>query len=464
MRRTSCFVILALATGCVGIGASGCHPSPAVTVVRLGPGERAEPVRGDAVKTRRGGQEAYVGLRGGYYVVRSIEDWRKAWPSGGESPYPSTLDPRSMLLLTVAEDKESVGLRITKVLETGDRIHVWVKETRAGESCPAKREHVPFDSVVAPRIDKPVRFYVEEERAEACGEAPEVTVNCRAGNAPKWSSSVVAQPGDEIDCEMRASSRGKFAIVDSMLSLGELPGGSTTKLAYTKVASRGKFAIDVFGTYTVRAEAADEGGRRSIATARIDASPPRTKDVVVQLVWNNLDVNDDPDTFPRLKLRAFEDRTDAKNKPVHDECSQDAPRPELCAVKTRSAYTQMRLVASDKRIPLDVLYVDERAEKGPLACLQIYFDGKRTGETCDRKIRLAGDRWQAGIVDMQTGKLVDPATPATATVADAGAEAGSGTADGGGIGIKPLPPRIPAPKPGPPTPPAPLAPQLAPRK
>ena len=107
------------------------------------------------------------------------------------------------------------------------------------------------------------------------------------------------------------------------------------------------------------------------------------------------------------------------------ECSVTTARPELCDVKTRGAYTHMTLKAGDKHIPLDVHYADERAEKGPLVCIQVYFDGARTGETCDRKHRDLDEHWNVGIVDMATGKILDPAP----VVADAGAP-GSG-ADGG---------------------------------
>ena len=423
MRRTSWLAILALCTSVLGAAASGaCAPSPAISVVHLGPGQKSEAVQGDLVKTRRGGQEAYVGLRGGYYVVRTVDDWRNAWPSGKEPPLPSTLDTaRSMLLLAVAEKKDSTQLRINKVLETGDKIHVWVRETQAGENCSTKVDRTPFDAVVAPRIDKPVQFYVEEERAETCGQPPAVTVKCRVNDTPEWTPKATAQPGDKVDCEMSSDTRGKFAVVDSSLSLGELPGGSSAKLTYTKGASRGGFAIDVFGTYQVRGEATDEAGRKTLVMASVDVLPPKTRDVLVQLVWTNFDVSDDPETFPRVKLRAVEETKDAKNKPVQNECSLDKPRPELCEVKGRSAYTHMKLKAADKRTPLDVLYVDERIEKGPSVCVQLYFDGARTGETCDRKHRNAEERWAVGTIDMQTGKLLDPALIA----ADAGADGGA---------------------------------------
>jgi hypothetical protein len=427
MRRTSWLAVFSTSVvGAVALlaaaGAPGCGVSPAISVVHFGTDQKGDDIKGDAVKTRRSGQEAYVGLHSGYYVIRTLDDWRGAWPSGKEAALPASLDGgRSMLFLGVAEDKDAVELRIQKVIETGDHLHVWVRETRAGENCTPNVERTPFDAVVAPRIDKPVKYYVEEVRAESCGPPPAVAVNCRVGDARDWKPKVTAQPGDSVDCEMHAESRGKFAIVDSALLLGELPGGSSAKLAYAKGPSRGTFSVDVFGTYTIRGEATDEGLRKTQATATVDALPPKTNDVLVQLVWTNFDVSDDPDTFPRVKLRATEETVRGR-KPV--ECSLDSPHPDVCEVKTRSAYTHMKLKASDKHVPLDVFYTDERIEKGPLVCVQLYFNGVRTGETCDRQHRSAEERWQVGTVDMATGTLIGAAGGA-----DAGADGGDGGTD-----------------------------------
>ncbi len=456
MRRTSCLAVLALCTAVLGPAAvlnGGCGASPAITVVHLAPGERSQQaIRGDSVKTRRGGQEAYVGLRPGYYVVRGQEDWTNAWPGGNAPPMPSTLDTKtSMLLLAVAEAKDTVQLQVQKVVETGDAVHVWIRETKTGENCSPKLERTPFDAVVAPRIDKPLKIYIEEERADSCGEPPAVGVKCRLNDTPQWLPKLVAQPGDNIDCEMSSETRGKFALVDSALTLGQLPGGSSSKLSYTKGPARGTFAIDVYGAYVVHAEATDEAGRKTQAAATIDVLPPKTRDVLVQLVWTNFDASDDPDTFPRVKLRATEETLDAKKKPVTNECSLDTPRPDLCEVKTRSAYTHMRIKASEKLLSLDVLYTDERIEKGPLVCVQLYFDGARTGETCDRKHRDPDERWQVGTVDMASGKLLEPAIT---TGTGAGADGGNAGNTDAGKTKKPLVVKQPIPKP--PIPPKPL--------
>lgn len=429
MRRTSCLVALALFTTLsAAAAAAGCGASPAITVIHLGPGEKGDAIHGDPVKIRRGSQEAFVGLKGGFYAIRSIEDWRHAWPAGGEPPMPATLDTaHSMLLLGVAEEKETQDLRILKVLETGNAVHVWVRETKVGTKCKGRVERTAFDAVVAPRIDKPLKFYVEQEHAESCGDAPAVTLDCRVNDGAAWTPNVTAQPGDKVECEMNAETRGKFAIVDNVLALGELPGGSAAKLGYTRSSARGAFSIDVFGAYTVRAESTDEAGRKTTSVAKVDALPPKTRDVIVQLVWTNFDVSDDPDTFPRVKLRAVEESRDAKNRVVTNECSLDTPRPDLCEVKTRSAFTHMKLKASDKRIPLDVLYMDERIEKGPLVCIQVYFDGARTGETCDRRHRNPDERWAVGPLDMMTGKIGEPLAGDAGAPTDAGADAAPAT-------------------------------------
>ena len=440
MRRTSCLLVLALSTAVLGPAAVflGCGVSPPVTVVHVPVGQRTETVKGDPVKTRRGDQELYATLRPGFTVVRGNDDWQNVWPAGAVPSMPASFDPaRSMLLVAASAEKNTVQLQIQRVVETGDRIHVFVRETKAGENCIRKLENKPVDAVMTERIDKPVKFYVEEEQGDSCGGAPAVSVNCRVGESPTWAPKVNAIPGDKVDCEMSAETRGKFALVDTSLTLGELPGGSAAKLAYTKGTLRGAFVVDVFGPYSLKAEAKDEAGRITIVNAVVDAVPPKTRDVLVQLVWTNFEANDDPSTFPRVKLRATEETRDAKNKPTVKECSADAPRPDLCNSKVRGAYTHMSLKASDKHVPLDVLYADERAEKGPIVCIQVYFDGTRTGETCDRKHRAPDERWNVGVIDMASGKVLDPAP----NVADAGAPEG-GAADAGTK--KPAPAKPPA--------------------
>ncbi len=406
--RTRTFLAIVALTG-------ACSTAPSVSVYRLGVGDKSGGLQGDPVKLRRPPQDTYNGIRGGYYVVRSVEDWRNAWRDGQEPPMPATLDTSSsMLLLAVPDSRDAVDVKMTKVVESTGFVHVWVRETMRGEGCVARAsDRAPHEAVFVPRIEKPVKFYVEETRAETCGDPPVTQVRCRTGESKDWTTKVEAQPGDIVDCMMTVETRGRFAVVDRSLLLSDLPGGSTAKLAYEKGPVRAKFRVDVFGTYAIRGEATDESGRKGVAQVEVTAAPAKTKHAVVQLVWTGFDVSDDPDTFPRLTLAAEAGKR---------ECSLDKQPPDLCQVKRFSAYTIMKLSPSDEKVPLSVRYVDEHIEKGPLACVQVWFEGARTAELCDRKHRDPDERWDVGVVDMATGKLLEPEPP---SAADAGVEAGA---------------------------------------
>jgi hypothetical protein len=398
----------------VSLGAVwACSSSPAVTVYHARDGAHP-PVEGDPVKLRRGPQAAFKGIEPGFHVVRSLEDWHKAWPPGRAPPMPrSVYESGSMVFVAVAEDDESVKLRVIRAVEDGRAVHVFVRETKNGEGCLLpKGDRFVADAVLTTRLEKPVRFYVDHERAESCGAPPAVAVKCRVNDGAEWAAKVAVQPGDQIDCQLIAEAPGRFAIVDRALTVGSVPGGSTAKLTYDKGPTRGTMSVDVFGTYAIRGEATDDSGRKAFADATIDALPAKSKEAVVQLVWTNFDAADEADTFPRLRLQA----SDPQAKPARV-CWADQPIPGFCEVRTKSAYSYMTLRASEKKVPLAVAYLDERIQDGPLACVQVYFDGERTVETCDRQHRDAEERWEVGVLDMTTGKLVDP------KAADAGAPA-----------------------------------------
>lgn len=449
--RTWPLAVLALATALAA--ANACSSTPAITVLRGDTLKATEPVEGDPLKIKRGAQDAYVGAKPGYAVIRSEDDVRATWPAGHEPPASARpANPeRQMLVVAAPETKDLVRARITKVLETANALHVFVVETKRGPGCMARSGEDPvLDVVTVDRIDKPTRFYVEEDLAETCGDPPAVTVKCRPANGQNWSESLTAQPGDVVECEVTAESRGKFAVVDRVLSIGELPGGSTAKLQYTRGPTRVSFPVDVFGTYALRGEATDESGRRVSTIAKIEALPPRTKDLIVQLVWTNFDRSDDPDTFPRVKLRAQEDGK--------RECAEGAAS-DSCEVRTRSAFTHMKLKAPTGRTRVTVGYVDERVEKGPVACVQVYLDGKRTAEACDRRGRRSDEKWEVGVIDRDTGAFVENAIP---TAGDGGVEGDGGAAEGGARdgGVSPKPaPKAPMVKPPvtKPTPPKPEA-------
>lgn len=400
------------------LGATSCGTAPPVTVVRTNLGEPTEAVAGDVVKVKRGAQEAFTGVRGGFYVIRGPEDWERAWPQGHVPPMPATLDTsRQMLILAVGETTDASALKVERVLETGSYLYAWVRETKLGDKCPNKSQEHAFDAVIAPRLDKPVKFFVADERGESCGDPPVSKVECRHLNEKSWSTKLTAAPGDTLECTMTASANGKFELVDKVLSMSTLPAGSSAKLAFTKGPERAELELDVYGTYTVHAEAADEAGRRGKSIATIEAAPPKTKDVLVQLVWAGFDLRDESDTFPRVNLRV--DEGGAKGQ----RCSADIPIPGLCEVKTRGAYTYMKIPEGSRKLPVSVRFVDERVEKGPGPCVHVWYDGQRTAETCDRVHRDPDEIWRVGVLDTATGTLLPDGTPTGA--ADAGAPAPS---------------------------------------
>jgi hypothetical protein len=101
-----------------------------------------------------------------------------------------------------------------------------------------------------------------------------------------------------------------------------------------------------------------------------------------------------------------------------------------------------------------VVYLDERIDKGPLVCVQLYRDGARTGETCDRAHRDADERWTVGVVEMESGLLAGQAGAAgtgdagagDAGAADAGDAGAGGAGDAGAGGAGGAGPKKPAPK------------------
>ena len=402
---------------------AACTTAPAITVVRTNPGDKVEEIKGDVVKLKRVPQEAYTGARSGFHVVRGSEDWEKAWPSDRTPAMPSTLDTSSqMLFLAVSESRDVTRVKVQRALETGSFLYVWVHETKVGEHCVNKATDRAFDAVLTTRVDKPVKVFIEEEAGESCGEPPVASVECRLKNKETWSAKLEAQPGDAVECKMTATARGKFELVDKLLTIAELPPGSTSKLAFKQGAERGGFDVDVYGTYTMMAEAADEAGRRGKSVATIDVKPPKTKDVLVQLVWAGFDRTDVADTFPRVNLRV------AEEGPRGQRCSAEIPIPGLCDVKTRGAYTYMRIPEGNRRLPVSIQYLDERVEGGPGPCVHVWYDGQRTAETCDRAHRDADEIWKVGTLDTSTGALGLEGAPASTP---SGSDAGTPDPDAG---------------------------------
>ncbi|MBN9166581.1 MAG: hypothetical protein J0I07_36945, partial [Myxococcales bacterium] len=240
-----------LAGGALFVLLAACTTTPAVTVVRTSPGDKPEEIKGDHVKLKRGAQEPFAGARPGFYAVRSTEDWEHAWPVGTAPPMPPTLDTsKQMVFLAVAETQAITHVKVERVLETATFLYAWVRETKVGEYCTNKSPERAFDAVVAARADKPVKVFVEEDHGESCGEPPVAGIECRLTHQQAWTNKLTAQPGDAVECALTATARGKFELVDKLLSMAELPPGSTSKLAFKKSSERAEMEVDVYGTDT----------------------------------------------------------------------------------------------------------------------------------------------------------------------------------------------------------------------
>lgn len=403
-------LLLALVAPVALVALPGCAPTPPVTIVHLG--KAKEDVAGDPVTVRRSATDGYGGLRGGAYVVRSSEDWTKMWPPGAEHPAVPPIDPMKEMLLVVATDDQIVSkLRVTRAVETVDRLTVWVRQTIIGQGCVGRpEERSSLDVALAPRIDKPVKFLVEDEDAPTCGEPPKAEIACRGGGAgaQAWAQKLSAKTGDVIECELKSTAKGKYELVDQLLTLEEAPPGSNAKLAFGKSSTRATLAIDRFGTYSVRAEATDEAGRRGHATATIDVLPKKTKEVQLQVTWLDLDPEDPTARAPRVLLRVSSEGAKGQR------CSSEVPVPGLCEAKTQGLYTYMKIPASRRKLPLSMLYLDERPQNGPSPCVNVWFNGEKTATVCDRDHRHAEDRWELGTLETATGKIQAPKPPAEA--------------------------------------------------
>ncbi|HVH47116.1 MAG TPA: hypothetical protein VM925_32460 [Labilithrix sp.] len=391
-----------------------CVPTAPITVVHVGKTRAKQDGAADPVKMRRPPAESYAGVRGGAYVVRDQEDWAKMWKGGAATGFPQTHDPsREMLVVVATEDAIVTRLTISRAVETAELMTFFVRQTMLGEGCVGKSsERVGLDAVITPRADKPVKFFIEDEDGASCGPPPKAEIGCRIATAQSWSSKVTAKAGEVVECELAAIATGKYELVDQLLSLVDSPPGSNAKLSYSKGPNRATLALDTFGTYAVRAEATDEAGRRGNATALIEVVPKKTRDVLVQLTWADVDVTDPTAQLPRVLLRV------AQEGPRGQRCSAEVPVPGLCEAKARGAYSYMKIPASRRKLPLSLLYLDERAQAGPSPCVNVWFNGERTVSSCDRDHRHAEDRWEIGTLETWTGKIVPPA-PAKAPGADA---------------------------------------------
>jgi hypothetical protein len=408
MRSRNLLVCAALlATVGLGVMASACDHSPPFAVERGRLGERSKLVTGDNMRVQRPAQEGYDGMKVGYYVVRSEEAWKGLFASGQERPLPGSVDFSRQMIIVTAGTPEMEKTHVGRVVETSNQIHVYVQDTLRGAQCKSEKgAPPPYDVAIAERVDKNVIVHVDTEELPSCGSAPTASVKCRLAKAEKWSDKVEASPGDPVECEATIEAKGAFVVVDKSWQFSELPGGSLTKMAFSRENQRVAFNVDLFGTYKATFEVSDEADRRGAATGVVEVTPAKSQDVFVQMVWAGFDRNDDPSTFPRIEL-VVKDMPPRGQK--EKTCSvAESPKPDFCDIKSENYVTNLKLLGSSSHAFLTgVHYIDERFDGGPYVCLRAYLNGARTADTCDRAKRGADETWSLGALDGSTGTFID---------------------------------------------------------
>jgi hypothetical protein len=410
MQKAS-LVLGGLFLGVLAASFVGCEHSAPFAVEKAQLGEKSKLVTGDNMRLSRPAQEGYDGIKPGYYVVRTVEEWRALFERGQESSPPLAADFTRNMIVVSAGTHAMTKTHVTRVLDTANTIHVYVQDTLRGAGCKNEKGTLPpFEVAITDRIDKPIRVHVDTEESTGCGTGPTATVKCRLVSGQNWSEKVSASPGAQVECEAITVATGAFAVVDKSWSFSELPGGSTTKMTFSRENTRVSFTVDIFGNFKPTFEVADEADRRGSASGVVEVLPPKSTDPFVQMLWAGFDASDDPSTFPRVELFTHDMPTGKGQK--ERKCDIAAsPKPDFCDMKREGAVTNLKLVgAAGKPFIMGVHYTDDRYDGGPYICLRVYLNGVRTADTCDRTKRGADDTWSLGALDTETGTFMDAAT------------------------------------------------------
>lgn len=401
--------------GAVALAFVGCDHSAPFTVEKARLGERSKLVTGDSMRLSRPAQEGYDGLHPGYYVVHNIDEWKALFEGGKEPAPPGAADFTRAMIIVSAGTTAMTKTHVQRVVDTANTVHVYVQDTLRGAGCVNEKGTLPpYQVAITDRLDKPVVVHVETEESPGCGSGPTATVKCRLASGQTWTEKVSASPGDQVECEAETKATGAFAVVDKSWHFAELPGGSTTKMTFSRENTRVAFTVDIFGNYRPVFEVADEADRRGTATGVVEVLPPKSSDPFVQMLWAGFDASDDPSTFPRVELFAKDMPLTKAQKEKHCDvavATGSGPKPEFCDIKREGAVTNLKLTgAAGKPFIMGVHYTDDRYDGGPYVCIRVYLNGVRTTDTCDRQKRGADDTWSLGALDTETGTFMDAAS------------------------------------------------------
>ncbi|MEO8878701.1 MAG: hypothetical protein ABI461_24135, partial [Polyangiaceae bacterium] len=368
----------------------------------------------------------------GYAVLRTTDDWDLFFAD--HSIRPIGIDfSQTMVLAAYADDSTLSALQIKKVVDSGDTLNVFITEVTPGDGCPPRQNQPPSSLVTVDKKMKPVAVYVDTERGARCqADAPQIKVTCRVPPTKEWTENLSAPIGQKVECAAALDmSQARRTIVDRDWSIRELPRGSDARISLIDEAHKASITIDALGTFRLRVAATDEAARVGEAIAKIEAPPP-SDDLYAELVWSNFTSSDDPDTFPRIELRAKEPLVRDMNikpvapptkamlvqaqlhppagKPLPTTCSiESADHPAWCEAWKYGKNTLMRLRgASGGRYNLSVRYTDDRFAGAPVACIRTFAKRKLAFEVCDNQVRKADSTWDIGAIVESTGRFDVP--------------------------------------------------------
>jgi hypothetical protein len=426
--------------------AAACIPQTLGLTVKHANGVDPQPEGGDPMATTPIHRDDLAHHKPGYAVLRTTDDWDLFFAD--PSLRPNGIDfTQQMVIAAYADDSTLSALNITKVTDTGSQVNVYATEVSPGDGCKQRQDHPAYTLVTVDKKNEPVLVWVDRDQGARCeADPPKVTVTCRVPPAKEWTENIVAPIGQTVECAAAVDAMQHRTIVDRDWSIRELPRGSDARVTLIDEANKASIVVDALGTYRLRVAATDEAARVGEAIAKIEAPPP-SDDLYVEMVWSNFTSSDDPDTFPRVELRAKEPAGRDLNivpvappskaqsvlnqrrppgapsiapKVVPNLCTIDlADHPLWCDTWKYGKNTLMRLRgASGGRFAITVHYVDDRFAGAPVACIRTFAKGKLALELCDNQLRKADTNWEIGSIVEATGRFD---IPEDLTPADGGA-------------------------------------------
>lgn len=402
----------------VALGTASCAYTR-IVVHEGRPGERTPRQLGRDVELSHLSTKGFKGQKPGFFVVRAATEWVFVWsdprPDRPRTPPPPDVDWATQLVLVATSRTQGArSIELTNAVRTENgALQVYAVEELPGQGCTVKpRKRAPMDvGVVSGAFDEVV-FWVDRNIGTTCGARPTARVECRVSGKTGATDKLTASPGDTLHCDgMRSDPGSAHAIVERNWYLTSTAPGSTSKIKVSDGAKIATAELDAYGTYEVRHEISDDEARAADASAIVLVPPPADA-IMVQLGWSKITSGDDPSTFPRVELLGTEVPAKLGSGVADKTCtsapgSVSFPQAPWCQVRTVAHVVQLRLAAAEKQsYRFGVRYVDERFQGGPMVCLRVFTKGKPPAETCDDNTRKAGDVWDAGVLDPETGALL----------------------------------------------------------